>query len=53
MSGDERDGGGWTRLMRAAREASMASGRGQTPPVRFWILSMMLVLVGLWTLKLR
>ena len=27
--------------------------RHQTPPVRFWIISMMLVLIGLSTLKLR
>jgi UDP-N-acetylmuramyl pentapeptide phosphotransferase/UDP-N-acetylglucosamine-1-phosphate transferase len=39
--------------MRAAREANAVSGRGQTTPVRFWIISMMLVLVGLSTLKIR
>jgi UDP-N-acetylmuramyl pentapeptide phosphotransferase/UDP-N-acetylglucosamine-1-phosphate transferase len=39
--------------MRAAREANAVSGRGQTSFVRFWIISMMLVLVGLSTLKIR
>jgi UDP-N-acetylmuramyl pentapeptide phosphotransferase/UDP-N-acetylglucosamine-1-phosphate transferase len=28
-------------------------GRSQNQPVRFWIITMMLVLVGLSTLKLR
>jgi UDP-N-acetylmuramyl pentapeptide phosphotransferase/UDP-N-acetylglucosamine-1-phosphate transferase len=28
-------------------------GRNQNHPVRFWIITMMLVLVGLSTLKLR
>ena len=53
MSEDKHDGWVWTRLMRAAREASAASGRGQTSPVRLWIISMMLVLVGPSTLKIR
>jgi hypothetical protein len=53
MKYDEHDGCGWTRLTRAAREASIASGRGHSHPVRFWIISMMLVLVGLSTLKIR
>jgi UDP-N-acetylmuramyl pentapeptide phosphotransferase/UDP-N-acetylglucosamine-1-phosphate transferase len=30
-----------------------AGGRNQNQKVRFWIISMMLVLVGLSTLKLR
>ncbi|HKA38421.1 MAG TPA: hypothetical protein VKD25_01520 [Burkholderiales bacterium] len=29
------------------------AGRSQNRPVRFWIITMMLVLVGLSTLKLR
>jgi hypothetical protein len=53
MSEVKHDGCDWTRLMRAAREASAASGRGQTSPARFWIISMMLVLVGPSTLKIR
>jgi len=53
MNEREQDGCGWTRLMRAAREANAVSGRGQTPPMRFWIISMMLVLVGVSTLKIR
>jgi hypothetical protein len=53
MSRDEHDGGSWTRLTRAAREASNASSRGQTPSVRFWIISMMLVLAGLSTSKIQ
>jgi len=32
---------------------SAQRGRSQNPPVRFWIITMMLVLVGLSTLKLR
>ena len=28
-------------------------GRHQNPPVRFWIITMLLVLIGLATLKLR
>ena len=28
-------------------------GRSQNQPVRFWIITMMLVLIGLSTLKLR
>lgn len=53
MNWHEHDEGVWTRLMRAAREASVVSGRGQTPSVRFWIITMMLVLVGLSALKIR
>ncbi len=32
---------------------SAVRGRSQNQPVRFWIITMMLVLVGLSTLKLR
>jgi len=32
---------------------SAQRGRSQNQPVRFWIITMMLVLVGLSTLKLR
>jgi hypothetical protein len=39
--------------MRAAREGRAAAGRGQNPPERFWIITIMLVLVGLSTLKIR
>jgi UDP-N-acetylmuramyl pentapeptide phosphotransferase/UDP-N-acetylglucosamine-1-phosphate transferase len=40
-------------MRREPREARAASGRGQYPPVRFWIITTMLVLVGLSTLKIR
>jgi hypothetical protein len=54
MNGHEHDGRVWTRLMRRQpREARAAGGRGQNPPVRFWIITIMLVLVGLSTLKIR
>ncbi len=53
MSAHEHDGGFWTRLMREASEGRAAAGRGQNPPVRFWIITIMLVLVGLATLKIR
>jgi hypothetical protein len=53
MNGYEHDGGFWTRLMRAAREGRAAAGRGQNPPVRLRIITIMLVLVGLSTLKIR
>jgi hypothetical protein len=39
--------------MREAREGRAAAGRGQNPSVRFWIITIMLVLVGLPTLKIR
>ena len=32
---------------------ALHGGRSQNRPVRFWIITMMLVLVGLSTLKLR
>jgi UDP-N-acetylmuramyl pentapeptide phosphotransferase/UDP-N-acetylglucosamine-1-phosphate transferase len=35
------------------RKLSAQRGRSQNQPVRFWIITMMLVLVGLSTLKLR
>ena len=35
------------------RDAESAGGRNQNQKVRFWIITMMLVLVGLSTLKLR
>lgn len=42
-----------TRLTRVAREGRAAAGRGRNAPVRFWIITIMLVLVGLSTLKIR
>ncbi len=53
MNTYEHDGGFWTRLMREAREGRPEVGRGQNPQVRFWIITSMLVLVGLSTLKIR
>ncbi len=54
MNRHEHDGGFGTRLMRRQpREARAASGRGQNPHVRFWIITIMRVLVGLSTLKIR
>jgi hypothetical protein len=53
MNRHKHDGVFWTRLMRAAREGRAAAGRGQNAPVRFWIITIMLVLVGLSTLKIR
>jgi UDP-N-acetylmuramyl pentapeptide phosphotransferase/UDP-N-acetylglucosamine-1-phosphate transferase len=40
---------------RLTREAGLSpqGGRDQNPPVRFWIITMMLVLFGLSTWKLR
>ena len=35
------------------QDAEPAGGRNQNQEVRFWIITMMLVLVGLSTLKLR
>jgi len=35
------------------RLSALARGRDQNLPVRFWIITMMLVLFGLSTLKLR
>ncbi len=35
------------------RLSAVVRGRDQNPPVRFWIITMMLVLFGLSTLKLR
>lgn len=44
----------WARLTGASRRLSaLARGRDQNLPVRFWIITMMLVLFGLSTLKLR
>lgn len=37
----------------AANVKRLGRGRSQNQPVRFWIITMMLVLVGLSTLKLR
>ena len=45
--------GGWGRLTCAAGEARSAAPTPIRPVVRFWIVTMMLVLVGLSTLKLR
>jgi hypothetical protein len=53
MNRHEHDRRFWTRLTRAAREGRVAAGRGQNPPERFWIITIMLVLVGLSTLKIR
>jgi hypothetical protein len=43
----------WARLTGRDGRFSAARGRDQNPPVRFWIITMMLVLFGLTTLKLR
>jgi UDP-N-acetylmuramyl pentapeptide phosphotransferase/UDP-N-acetylglucosamine-1-phosphate transferase len=46
-------------MRRVAAKANLRSklsaqrGRSHNPPVRFWIITIMLVLVGLSTLKLR
>jgi UDP-N-acetylmuramyl pentapeptide phosphotransferase/UDP-N-acetylglucosamine-1-phosphate transferase len=54
MNRHEHDGRVWTRrTRREPREARAAGGRGQNRPVRFWIITIMLVLVGLSTLKIR
>ena len=45
--------GGWGRLTCAAREARSAVPTPIRRVVRFWIITMMLVLVGLSTMKLR
>jgi hypothetical protein len=45
--------GGWGRLTRAACETRSVVPTPNRPVVRFWIITMMLVLVGLSTLKLR
>ena len=45
--------GGWGRLTREACEARSAVPTPIRHVVRFWIITMMLVLVGLSTLKLR
>jgi UDP-N-acetylmuramyl pentapeptide phosphotransferase/UDP-N-acetylglucosamine-1-phosphate transferase len=37
----------------AANVKRFGRGRHQNPPVRFWIITMLLVLFGLSTLKLR
>ncbi len=48
------DGKSWGRLTCAERKLSANSrGRHQNPPVRFWIITMMLALFGLSKLKLR
>lgn len=39
--------------LRGAQVKRLWRGRSQNHPVRFWIITMMLVLVGLSTLKLR
>jgi UDP-N-acetylmuramyl pentapeptide phosphotransferase/UDP-N-acetylglucosamine-1-phosphate transferase len=38
---------------RRGRLSARSRGRDQNRPVRFWIITMMLVLFGLSTLKLR
>jgi len=45
----------WAKAnLRAAQvKAAIAAGRSQNPQVRFWIITMLLVLFGLSTLKLR
>jgi len=48
MSEKANDGVVW-----AEANARSALCRSQNPPVRFWIITMMLCLVGLSTLKLR
>lgn len=53
MNMDKHERTGWTRLMRVAREGRVAAGRSQNPSVRFWIITIMLVRVGLSTLKIR
>jgi UDP-N-acetylmuramyl pentapeptide phosphotransferase/UDP-N-acetylglucosamine-1-phosphate transferase len=40
-------------VVSAKANAHRALCRSQNPPVRFWIITMMLCLVGLSTLKLR
>jgi UDP-N-acetylmuramyl pentapeptide phosphotransferase/UDP-N-acetylglucosamine-1-phosphate transferase len=42
-------------LLAKLRHGALArhGGRSQNRPVRFWIITMMLILVGLSTLKLR
>jgi len=40
-------------VVSAEANARSALCRSQNPPVRFWIITMMLCLVGLSTLKLR
>ena len=45
---EAHDGMVWARVMRGTRVS-----RDQKPSVRFWIITMMLVLIGLSTLKLR
>jgi UDP-N-acetylmuramyl pentapeptide phosphotransferase/UDP-N-acetylglucosamine-1-phosphate transferase len=46
--------GGWGRLTRIACEARQrGADTNLSVVVRFWIITMMLVLVGLSTLKLR
>jgi hypothetical protein len=40
-------------VVSAEANALSALCRSHNPPVRFWIVTMMLVLVGLSTLKLR
>jgi hypothetical protein len=39
--------------MRAARDGRATAGRGRNPSVRFWIVTIMLVLVGLPAPKIR
>ena len=53
MSNCKHDRRFGTRPMRVAREGRVAAGRGQNAPVRFWIITIMLVLVDLSTLKIR